>query len=56
MPYKAMPNGDGTYRVVNAATGKVHAKSTSKANALAQIRVMQMAEHGEPLMGRKKGK
>lgn len=46
MPYSIESNGDGTYRVVNAITGKVHAKRTSKEKAEKQVRVMEAAEHG----------
>ena len=28
--YKTKANGDGTYRVVNTVTGKVHSQHTSK--------------------------
>lgn len=44
MPYSIESNGDGTYRVVNALTGKVHAKRTSKNRAEAQVRIMQASD------------
>ncbi len=44
MPYKTEKNSDGSYKVVNADTGKVHAKHASKANAEAQMRIMMDAE------------
>ena len=56
MPYTILKNSDGTYRVENKETGKVHAKSTSKANAEKQIIAMNMAEHGQPLDKSKKRK
>lgn len=45
MPYRLELNSDGTYKVVNALTGKVHAKHTSKAKGEAQIRVMEASEN-----------
>lgn len=45
MPYRIEKVGN-RYRVVNAVTGKVHAKGTSKKKAQAQIRVMEQAENG----------
>lgn len=41
MPYKIEPNGDGTYKVINALTGAVHARRTSKAKAEKQIHLME---------------
>lgn len=41
MPYRIESNGDGTYKVINALTGKVHAKRTSKARAENQVRLME---------------
>lgn len=46
MPYALEPNGDGTYRVVNRDSGKVHARRTSKRRGEAQIRLLQAREHG----------
>lgn len=53
MPYSIKPNGDGSYKVVNALTGKVHAKSTSKEKAEAQVRAMEAAEHNPGWRGRR---
>lgn len=44
MPARKIKNRDGTYRVVSS--GGVHAKSTSKAKAEAQIRLLNAIEHG----------
>jgi len=44
MPWDIRPNEDGTVRVVNKETGKVHAKRTTPEKAAAQIRVMSEAE------------
>ena len=46
MPYIIRKNRDGTFRVVNRASGKVHAQKTSKANAQAQVRLLRGVEHG----------
>lgn len=45
MPYsiRKVPGG---YAVVNTATGKVHSKRTTKANAEAQVRLLRGREHG----------
>lgn len=43
MPYRIEKVGS-RYRVVNAATGRVHAKGTSKKKAEAQVRLMKQAE------------
>jgi hypothetical protein len=45
MPYSVEPNGDGSYRVVNTLTRKVHAKRTTKGKAEAQVRVMEASEN-----------
>lgn len=45
MPYKTVKNKDGSVKVVNAATGKVHAAHTTMQKAQAQMRAMQAAEH-----------
>ena len=42
MPYKIRRKGK-CYEVVNADTGKVHAKCTSRPRAEAQIRIMEGA-------------
>jgi hypothetical protein len=46
MPYKIEANGDGTYKVINELTGKVHAKRTSKKRAEKQVRLMEAVDHG----------
>ena len=47
MPYAIHKNpGKETYRVVNKETGEVHAKSTTKEKAQAQIRAMHANEKG----------
>lgn len=46
MPYKIVPTGKGKYKVVNAATGSVKARSTTKAKAEKQVRFLNMIEHG----------
>ena len=45
MPYAIRKVKDG-YKVVNTATGKVHAKHTSRARADAQLRLLRGVEHG----------
>lgn len=49
VPYRIERLSGGGYRVVNAVTGRVHARRTSKAKAKAQVRVMEQAEgkHGK---------
>ena len=55
MPYSIRPtDGKGHYKVVNTETGKVHAKNTTKAKAEAQVRALQMVEHGGKLTGKKR--
>ncbi len=54
MPYKILANEDGSYRVTGPSG--VHAKSTTKEKAKAQIQVMQMREHGIPAKKTKKRK
>ncbi len=54
MPYKILANEDGSYRVTGPSG--VHAKSTTKEKAEAQIQVMQMREHGIPAKKKKKRK
>lgn len=46
MPYQIRKNDDGTYRVVNEDTGDVKAKSTTKEDAEAQVRLLHGVEHG----------
>jgi len=45
MPY-AIRKVKGGYQVKNTQTGKIHAAKTSKANAEAQVRLLQALEHG----------
>lgn len=45
MPYAILP-ADGAFKVVNTATGEVHAKHTSRAKAEAQVRLLRGVEHG----------
>ena len=45
MPYRIV-SSDGGSRVVNAETGKVHAKNTTKTKAEAQVRLLRGVEHG----------
>jgi hypothetical protein len=56
MPYGMRKLPNGKYRVYNKDTGKVHAKATSKANAVAQIRIMQAADAGESFVSKSKRK
>ena len=46
MPIKMrkLPNKT-LYRVYNKNTGKIHAKATTKKNAIKQIRLINMMEH-----------
>lgn len=44
MPYAITRNRDGSYRVVNAATGKVLARRTTKRRAQAQVRLLRAKE------------
>lgn len=46
MPYRIEATGDGRYRVVNADTGKVHARHTSHRKARLQVRLLNAREHG----------
>jgi hypothetical protein len=46
MPYKIEKNKDGTYKVVNKITGKIHSFDTTLENAKKQIRLMQAVDHG----------
>lgn len=45
MPYAIRKRGS-RYEVVNTATGRVHAKHTSKKKAEAQVRLLRGIEHG----------
>ena len=44
MPYAVEKNRDGTYKVINKNTGKVHAYHTTLEKAKAQIRLMEAAD------------
>ena len=46
MPYAIRPAGDGRFEVVNTATGKVHARHTSRVKAERQVRLLHAVEHG----------
>lgn len=47
MPYKIERNpGTHTYKVINTQTNFIHAASTTKAKAEAQIRLLHGIEHG----------
>jgi len=46
MPYKILRNKDGSYRVVNKDSGRVHAAHATKENAKAQVRLLGGVEHG----------
>ena len=52
MPVTITKVGEGRYRV--STPNQVHAKSTSLANAKAQERIINMAEHGIKLKKKKK--
>jgi len=45
MPYQIIRNKDGTFKVINRITGRVHSKHTTLANAKAQIRLMRAKDH-----------
>ena len=45
MPYK-VNQVMGGFEVVNTETGKVHAKHTTKARALKQVRLLNAVKHG----------
>lgn len=51
MPYAVLPSGKD-FRVVNTATGKVHAKHTTLEKAEAQVRLLRGVEHGMKVRGR----
>lgn len=44
MPEELRKNKDGSYSVVNAKTGKVHSKHTTKQKGEAQIRIIEQAD------------
>lgn len=45
MPFNVIES-KGCYKVVNVASGKVHAECTSKAKAEAQMKLLRGLEHG----------
>jgi len=45
MPYAMKPAGKNLFKVVNTATGKIHAKGTTKAKAQRQVRLLMAEEH-----------
>jgi hypothetical protein len=47
MPYQIEKLPSGKFRVVNTETGEIHAKSTTKKNAQAQINLLRGVEHGD---------
>ena len=56
MPYSILKNKDGSYRVINAITGKVHAKRTTLEHAHAQIRIMQAQDYLKKIIPKNKSK
>jgi hypothetical protein len=44
VPYAIRQNRDGSYRVVNAASGRVLAKRTTRRRAQAQVRLLREKE------------
>jgi hypothetical protein len=44
MPYQIKQISPRRYSVINSKTGEVHAKSTTKAKAEAQVRLLEAAE------------
>ena len=53
MPY-AIRRTRGGHKVVNTATGKVHAEHTSRAKAEAQVRLLNAVEHNPNFRPRRK--
>jgi len=45
MPYQISRNKDGSYKVTNKKTGKVHSYHTTLENAKKQIRLMEAKDH-----------
>lgn len=54
MPYKKIRHADGSYSVVNADSGKVHAESTSEDKADAQLRLLRAYDHDAAFVPRKR--
>ena len=46
MPYRVRKVGGGRVKVVNKATGRVHAEATTPAKAQAQMNLLRGVEHG----------
>lgn len=44
MPYRIIKHAHGDYSVINALSGAVKAKHTTKANAEAQVRLLHAKE------------
>lgn len=44
MPWQIIKNPNGTYKLINKQTGKVHAKASTKANVEKQLRLLKMLE------------
>ena len=53
MPYRVKPVGGGRYRVVNAETGAIKARRTTRARAQRQVNLLRGREHGFVPTGRK---
>ena len=45
MPYQIIKNKNGTFKVINRITSRVHSKHTTLANAKAQIRLMEAKDN-----------
>lgn len=54
MPYSKIRNPDGSYRVINRDTGKVHSQHTSEDKADAQLRILHAYDAGNPIAPRKR--
>ena len=52
MPYRVEAVGGGRYRVVNADTGAVKARRTTRARARRQVNLLRGREHGFTPTGR----
>ena len=46
MPYSVRKNEDGSYKVVDRETGKVHSEHTTKEKAERQRRLLEGIRHG----------
>lgn len=54
MPYRKERHSDGSYSVVNADSGKVHAAHTTEDKADAQLRILRAYDAGDPITPRKR--